>query len=66
MNGREGIKRTRTGIVKRIFFTSFSLLGMLLITANASAQNLFSKLVDTSKAEMAKKSGKLKMAWRGG
>ncbi len=51
-------------MMERIIRTAFGVLGLLLVSAHApaSAQNLFNKLADTAKAEMAKKSGKLRMA----
>ena len=45
-----------------IFTWLFAGVAILIADAPLSAQNLFTKLVDASKAEMVKKSGRIKMA----
>src|SRR5947208_10474138 len=64
MDGSEKFRRTRAGMMKRLLRTAFGVLGLLLVSAHApaSAQNLLYKLVDAAKGEMAKKSGKLRVA----
>ena len=51
-------------LMKRKLIVTAVVLGAFLAGARApaSAQNLFNKLVDAAKAEMAKKNGKLRMA----
>ena len=53
--------------MERIIGTAFGVLGLLLVSAHApaSAQNLFNKLVDASKAEMAKKMAQAEAASKG-